>query len=210
MDPAVDVALTKRLIQRLRFLHGRESIVSVQRVLVIGLLIAIFMTQSGSVFGGILLNRSVEVQNSFQGSPAIGPNLVTVVTEVEFPDWGGSGYNRLDILDDGFIYTSLRSAQRGSTPNLLQVSDVLNVLGRITSIQIVSASASLNDSSRLYFDSDTFWYDVGGVYTNQGDYVQVRITVSNTDPVPEPSSMLIMGFGLSGYLLVRRGYTNRT
>lgn len=89
MDPAVDVALAKRLIQRLRFLHGRESIVSVQRVLVIGLLIAIFMTQSGSVFGGILLNRSVEVQNSYQGSPAIGPNLVTVVTEIEFPDWGG-------------------------------------------------------------------------------------------------------------------------
>ena len=210
MDPAVDVALTKRLIQRLRFLHGRESIVSVQRVLVIGLLIAIFMTQSGSVFGGILLNRSVEVQNSYQGSPAIGPNLVTVVTEIEFPDWGGNRHHRLDILDDGFIYTSLRSAQRGSTPNLLQVSDVFNVVGRITSIQIVSASASLNDSSRLYFDSDSFWYDVGGIYTNQGDYVQVRITVSDTDPVPEPSSVLIMGFGLSGYLLVRRGYTNRT
>lgn len=184
--------------------------VSVQKISVIVLLISVFVTQTRSVLGGILLNRTVEVQNSFQGSPAIGPNLITVVTEVEFPDWGGSGYNRLDILDDGFIYTSLRSAQRGSTPNLLQVSDVFNVVGRITSIQIVSASASLNDSSRLYFDSDSFWYDVGGIYTNQGDYVQVRITVSDTDPVPEPSSMLIMGFGLSGYLLVRRGYTNRT
>lgn len=178
---------------------GMESIMHILKVL-IGVLSVISMgVHAGYIHAAVLLNRTVEVQNPFHGSPAIGPNLITVGPEIELPNWGGNGYNQLDILDDGFTYTSLQSVQRGSSPNLIQVADTLDVIGSFSSIQIVAASPALNDPTRLYFEANKFWYDVGGIYTNAGDYVQVRITVSGA--VPEPTSIFTFSLVISGFCI---------
>ena len=124
-----------------------------------------------------------------------GPQTDTVVAGVEIADAFGQGVTSIDFSDTNIKFTVLRDDTLPSAAfNGFRFFDVN---GTITpwavSINLGQTSVPGFDNTRLTFDENTIFANFESLVISTGQMVSLDLR-----PVPEPSTMFLLGTGLAG------------
>ncbi len=71
----------------------------------------------------------------------------------------------------------------------------------ISNVTLISSTVTGFDASRISFQSDALAYNLSGLSMDAGDQITLGI---QTNAVPEPTSLLLLGSGLVGVMGIKR------
>lgn len=120
---------------------------------------------------------------------------------VDFIDMGSS--EDYDFYDNT-LYISFDSTATWTTEtfNGFKFFDISNQISALTSY-VLNTNMNGLDSSRINFDEDIFSLNWNGLSFSPDTYVKLEFNTSS-NPVPEPSTVLLLGIGLAGTALASR------
>ncbi len=105
----------------------------------------------------------------------------------------------IDLFDGGVQLDFIGPFVLGPSPNGLLFSDFGNTLDPIIGVSINPATTV---AEFLFgFTEDTVEVDLGGVFVANGDIIVLDV---DTTVIPEPTSVALLGLGLTGLVIFRR------
>lgn len=135
-----------------------------------------------------------------------GPTTAVVGAGVEFPSTLDSMFN-LDISDSNLHATyNYTSGWTGGPFNGFRIFDVNGTIPAFSSVAINGATNMVGfDSSRITFDADNIWVNWQNLDFDLSTVVSLDVNGGGSE-VLEPSTMLLMGLGLTGLVVSRRRF----
>jgi hypothetical protein len=172
---------------------------------VISLVAVVILATACPTNGDVLVGRTVEFTNVYQGSTVRWVEAV-VGDGVEVTNFNGFGFC-IDASDSApntavircFIDGS-RDYTFGPSPNIIVARAISPEIPSFLSAAILDASQNWSAPSRLSFTNTSVSWDLGGLRAQTGDYIVFGVLA-----VPEPTVLAMLGSATVGLLtLVRR------
>ena len=174
------------------------------------ILLALFCgSASASLLDGKTVNYQYFFPNSSSPYADAGNGDYVVGSGIEITNIANGsyfGYNRygtIDISDTNiYVHFNVTDGWMAEPFNGFRISDALGLIPDFTSVTINAATnMSGFGASRISFDADNIWINWQGLTFVYDTVVSLDI---NSTSVPEPATLLLLGFGLIGIAAVRR------
>lgn len=166
-----------------------------------------FMVPSTS--SALMLGNTVQYQylyptinsnynNASNGNYLVGPGIE--VANI------ADGTGTVDISDTNILADFNRSTYWfNSSFNGFRITDIFGAISAFTSVTInpITNMAGF-DASRITFDADHIWVNWRGLGFDANTIVS--LDVNGSAPVPEPSTLLLLGSGILGLVYARKRF----
>ncbi len=131
--------------------------------------------------------------------PGFLDEVVTVGAGIESLGFGA--ISAIDLFDGGIQLDFIGPFLLGPSPNGLLFSDVGDSMDPIANVSINPATTV--GEFFFGFTEDTIEVDVGGLTVANGDIIVLDVALEPT-VIPEPTSIALLGLGLTGLVIFRR------
>ncbi len=125
--------------------------------------------------------------------------VVTVGPGIESSGFGA--VTSIDLFDGGMQLGFIGPFTLGDSPNGLLFSDFGGTMDPIDNVSINPATTV--GEFFFGFTEDTIEVDVGGLTVANGDIIVLDVALEPT-VIPEPTSIALLGLGLTGLVIFRR------
>ncbi len=141
--------------------------------------------------GAMIQIQSVQLD----GLPQFLDEVVTVGPGIESSGFGA--VTSIDLFDGGMQLGFIGPFTLGDSPNGLLFFDFGGTMDPIDSVSINPATTVVGFF--FGFTEDTIEVDVGGLTVANGDTIVLDVAL-----IPEPTSVALLGLGLTGLVIFRR------
>jgi PEP-CTERM motif len=156
----------------------------------------------------LLLNEDIRTDFLAPNTSTIQfSDVETVVAGVEYADFAGLGRVMIDFSDNLIKLTALVDYTFASLPfNGLRFLDENGTIPSwIASVNAGMTTAGLLGNFALSHTDNEILLNIQGLSVTAGDMIALNV---NSQPVPEPSTMLLLGTGLAGVIAWRKRSLN--